>query len=134
MNKCWLCFDRLSAGEEPACVKACKTEAITFGQRDEIIAEAEDRLYKNPGLYIPKIYGKTEVGGTSMMYLSNVPFEKLGFDMTLPTKPVKIARAEIAPTFKEFVAMAGTGPAVFVLGVGWVIRRRMEAEAEAKNA
>ena len=32
-----------------------------------------------PGKYVDHIYGEHEVGGTSWLYLSPVPFEKLGF-------------------------------------------------------
>ncbi len=128
MHKCWLCFDRLSAGEIPACAKACPPKAIVFGDRDEILKEAKMRIDSEPGKYIHAIYGQEEAGGTCVFHISNVPFEALGFKTDVPKETIKVARAVVAPTFKEFVAMAGTGPAVFVLGVGWVINRRMELE------
>ena len=134
MHKCWLCFDRLSAGEIPACAKACAPKAIEFGDRDTILKEAKQRIANNPDTYINAIYGQEEAGGTCVFHISNVPFEALAFDTNVPKHAVKIARAVVAPTFKEYVAMAGAGPAVFVLGVGWVINRRMEIEKETTKA
>jgi len=133
MHKCWLCFDRLSAGDVPACAKACAPCAIITGDRDEILKEAKQRIALNPGKYIDAIYGLEEAGGTCVFHISNVPFEVLGFNIDVPKKVIKVARAEIAPTFKEYVAMAGTAPAVFVLGVGWVINRRVQMEKSEKT-
>ena len=69
------------AGKEPACAEACKIGAITYGKRADLIVEAKDRIQNDPGNYIDHVYGEHEVGGTSNLYISKVPFEKLG----LPT-------------------------------------------------
>ncbi len=42
--KCDMCYDRISAGMLPACVKACPTGTMQFGERDEILAYAKKRL------------------------------------------------------------------------------------------
>ena len=99
MNKCWLCFDRLSAGEIPACAKACAPKAIIFGERDEILKEAKRRIAESPGKYINAIYGQEEAGGTCVFHISNVPFESLGFPAKVPKETIKVARAVVAPTF-----------------------------------
>jgi formate dehydrogenase iron-sulfur subunit len=44
MAKCTMCFDRVSAGMLPACVKACPTGTMHFGDRSAILKMAEDRL------------------------------------------------------------------------------------------
>jgi formate dehydrogenase iron-sulfur subunit len=62
-------------------------EAITFGRRSDLLSVAHQRIQKNPGRYVDHVYGEKEVGGTSWMYLSAVPFERLGFN-TLPEKPM----------------------------------------------
>ncbi len=41
----------------------------------------------NPDQYIDHIYGEHEVGGTSWLYISGVPFEQLGFRTDLGTLP-----------------------------------------------
>ena len=78
--KCNLCYDRVVAGLETACAAICPTGALVYGTRDDLIKEAESRIANNPGLYVNKIYGQYDAGGTSVLYLSHVPFEKIGFE------------------------------------------------------
>jgi formate dehydrogenase iron-sulfur subunit len=77
IQKCTFCDDRLADGLGPACAEACPTGALIWGRRGEMLIEAEARLQENPGKYVQKIYGEDEVGGTSVLYLSHVPFENL---------------------------------------------------------
>lgn len=63
----------------PACVKACPADALKFGTRDDMLQEAHNRIASKPDKYVDHIYGEKEAGGTSVLYLSSVPFEKLGF-------------------------------------------------------
>jgi formate dehydrogenase iron-sulfur subunit len=63
----------------PVCVKACPADCLSFGTRDEILQEAHNRISSHPEKYVDHIYGEKEAGGTSVSYLSSVPFEKLGF-------------------------------------------------------
>jgi formate dehydrogenase iron-sulfur subunit len=69
--KCTLCSDRVAVGQGPACQKACPTQAIGFGTKDEMKKWAEGRItdlksrgFKNAGLYDPP-----GVGGTHVMYV-----------------------------------------------------------------
>lgn len=77
--KCTFCFDRLQQGLGPNCVEACPTGALTWGKRDELLSEAHRRIEENPDLYQDYVYGERDGGGTSALYISHVPFEKLGF-------------------------------------------------------
>ena len=43
-HKCTLCYDRLGAGLEPACAKACPTQSIQFGPLDELRERAQLRV------------------------------------------------------------------------------------------
>jgi formate dehydrogenase iron-sulfur subunit len=116
ISKCWLCYDRLQAGQKPACVEACPTGTLRFGRREELLAQAHAQITSNPGRYIDHIFGEFEVGGTSMLYLSDVPFEKLGFPAGLPhTAPPEETEKIMSklPFVIGGVAAVMTGTAVF---------------------
>lgn len=42
--KCWGCANRVAAGEAPACVKTCPTQALRFEDRAALLAHARRRL------------------------------------------------------------------------------------------
>lgn len=42
--KCDMCIDRVQAGMQPMCVKSCAMGAMSFGDRPDILAKAENRL------------------------------------------------------------------------------------------
>lgn len=69
--KCTMCSDRVAVGQEPACVKTCPTGAIMFGTKEDMQAQARERIedlkergFQNAGLYDP-----AGVGGTHVMYV-----------------------------------------------------------------
>ena len=72
--KCELCNHRLAEGKEPACTEVCPREAVVYGTREELLAEAHRRIEENPGRYVEKVYGETDGGGTQCLVLSHVEF------------------------------------------------------------
>ena len=60
VTKCHGCLDRVSNGLQPACVKACPTASLKWGDRDQLIAEA-----KAAGR---QVYGEMALGGLNAMY------------------------------------------------------------------
>lgn len=130
ITKCTMCADRVAAGLEPACAKACPTDAIVFGERDELITEAESRIRNNPTGYVHHIYGKDEAGGTCVMHISNVPFEDIGFDTKVP-KEVIVSKAEHAMKPIPYVL---TGLGLVLGGVSWIVNRKKQLEEEQKHA
>ena len=128
IHKCTHCADRcdqpapaarngqpLTAGESqafhdtiqvPACVKACPADALRYGDREDMLQEARKRIATRPEKYVNHIYGEKEAGGTTVLYLSAVPFEKLGF----PNVGEKSY-----PGLSSF-ALHGVPPAVMALG------------------
>ena len=74
VRKCVMCADRIENGLEPACVKTCPPGALSFGEREAAIAKANEA--EAEGAYV---YGRDEVGGTSWIYISDIPFDELKF-------------------------------------------------------
>ncbi len=66
ISKCHLCFDRIANGLSPACAKTCPTEAIKYGNRDELISFSQKRGYG-------KLYGQTDLGGLGALYAFKDP-------------------------------------------------------------
>jgi len=85
IQKCFMCYHRISEGHIPGCAQACPVEAITFGKRSELLKLARDRIRSETDRYIDHIYGEQEVGGTDWLYISGVPFEELDFPSNLGT-------------------------------------------------
>jgi formate dehydrogenase iron-sulfur subunit len=70
-HKCTLCSDRVAVGQGPACQKACPTQAIVFGTKDEMLSHAEGRItdLKSRGFDQAGLYNPQGVGGTHVMYV-----------------------------------------------------------------
>ena len=79
VRKCIMCASAWPQASQTACAEICPTGATKFGDRDELLEEAKKRIHDNPGKYLPHIFGETEVGGTSVMLLSSIGFNKFGF-------------------------------------------------------
>ena len=85
--KCHLCEPHISAGkvDAPGCVNKCPKEALIYGERDDLIKIARNRIEAHPELYVDHLYGEHEVGGTSWLYLSGTPFNQIGMREDLGT-------------------------------------------------
>ena len=71
--KCDRCYNRLEAGERPACIDVCPEDVQQIGPRHEIVKKARRLAQEINGF----IYGETENGGTNTIYVSPVPFDVL---------------------------------------------------------
>jgi len=111
----------------PACVKSCPTGALKHGKREDILAEARRRIQSAPGRYTPHIYGEQEAGGTSTLYLSAVPFDKLGFRTDLGHQHYPgYADAAMKTVAPGVIAVGGVLAGIFL----WQRRREDVAHAE----
>ncbi len=95
ITKCEMCREtNLKTRGLPACCDVCPTKAVIYGKRSDLMAEAKKRIAASPDRYLTKIYGEHDYGGTNVIYLSKVDFEKLGMpnlpDVSFATKSEKL--------------------------------------------
>lgn len=129
VRKCDLCADRVAAGLPTACAEACPTGATKFGERNALITEARKRIEANPSQYVNHVYGLEEVGGTSVLLLSSVPFERFGYRTDLRQEPLPMLTHRVLSRIPDLVAVGG----VLLGGVWWITRRRAEVAAAEKR-
>jgi len=139
IRKCQLCSHRLEKGEIPACAEFCPTGATVFGKVDDLLAEAKKRLQYKAGSsqvypverlggkavterevtpYVPKVYGEKDGGGTQVLYLAGVSFEKLG----LPELEER-SDAQRSETIQHTIYKGMIAPIVFLGGLLYVVHK-----------
>lgn len=130
IRKCILCEPRVREGKPTACAEACPTEATVFGDRDTLVKMAEARIAANPEKYDPHIYGMEEVGGTSVIFISPVPFEDIGFDRSIDKFPLP----ELTFRILQHVPTIVVAGAALLGGSYFLFKRKAKvAEAAAKE-
>ena len=119
MNKCTFCHDRVTNGEQPACAAACTTGAIKYGERTELIAEAEGRvaLLSQSNLQA-SVYGVHELQGLHVMYVLDDSPEVYG----LPADPEVPPTSTIRGVFKWLVSGLAIA-AVAGFGLNYLVAR-----------
>ncbi|MGB4504962.1 MAG: 4Fe-4S dicluster domain-containing protein [Syntrophaceticus sp.] len=115
-RKCTGCIDRVENGLEPACVQTCQPGALSFGDRDQMLSKAKDRLAEVKKTH-PKanLYGEDIMGGTTYLYLLLEDPEFYGVPAS-PSAPVSLTlwKDIIHPLGGIAAGLAGAG---IVLGV-----------------
>ena len=122
MRKCDMCSERQIQGKQTACAEACPVGATICGERDELLAEARKRIAAKPGDYYNRVYGVQEVGGTSVLYLSAVPFEQIGLRTNVPMEALPETTWRVLELVPDVVS-TGT---VLLGGIWWITNRRAE--------
>jgi Fe-S-cluster-containing dehydrogenase component len=125
MVKCELCNHRIAQGKVPACAEVCPKGAVIYGKREDLLREAKSRLADNPGKYVQKIYGEHDDGGTQCLYLSHVPFEKLGLPVLGTESTPTLQRTIQESIYKGFAA-----PIALYGLLGFVMLRNRKKEGE----
>jgi formate dehydrogenase iron-sulfur subunit len=133
VRKCVFCYHEITQGrlDRPACVTACPADATVYGARDAMIAEAQRRIDSRPDLYLPRIWGLDEVGGTSVLYVSHVDLAALGWQPSerLGTDPLPARTWDALRKVPfEFVGMGA-----LMTGVWWIIERRQRLARGARG-
>lgn len=129
VKKCIMCNDRVAKGLQTACAEACPTGATKFGDRETLLAEARQRLAANPNLYVKHIYGEKEVGGTSVLMLSSIPFGDFGLPTHYGSEPLPPLTGKVLSHVPDVVTV---GCAVLG-GIYWITNRRDIVAAAEKD-
>jgi formate dehydrogenase iron-sulfur subunit len=121
-HKCTLCYDRLGAGMEPACAKACPTDSIQFGPLDELRERAALRVadLQAAGQDKAQLYLEDPadgIGGGGAFFLLLDEPEVYG----LPPDPVVTTRD--LPEMWRHVAIAAAGLAATAVALGLARRK-----------
>jgi len=122
-QKCTLCYDRLSAGLEPACSQACPTDSIQFGTVEELRRRAQGRVdqLQGQGESRARLYGadpEGPLGGLNAFFLLVDEPEVYG----LPREP-ELPSARLAGS--GAMSVLG-GMVVGVLGLLGLRKHRMD--------
>jgi len=132
MDKCVFCsspaLDRISAGLEPACVKTCPPDALKYGERDQLLAEAKKRVdvLKAQGNSDAYLYGDKELGGLHVLYVLEESPEKYG----LPVGP-RVPESAIAwQSVLKPVGWALGGLTLVGLGLNYIVAREAKMTRE----
>jgi formate dehydrogenase iron-sulfur subunit len=129
IRKCNFCASRLAGGAQTACAEACPTGATKFGNREELLAEASKRISAGSGKFVAKIYGEEDIGGTSMLYISPIPFEQLGFDTRLGKIPMPLLTMSALSKAPNVLTVGS----VMLTGIWWITSRRDEVQAHESS-
>lgn len=141
MDKCTFCQDRVTNGLEPACVKSCPPGALKFGDRGQLLIEAEKRIDAIKAIRDPldtskslypnaTLYGDTQLNGLHVLYVLTNSVDN--YD-ELPANPKVSATATAWQNILQPVGYAMVGAVVLGLGVNYMIARaRMIREKEGK--
>lgn len=114
-RKCTFCVDRVTSGQQPACVKTCPAGAIAFGEREDMVSQAKQRVNTLARSGYPKaqVYGLRELGGTGALYVLIDEPEAFGL-LTEPSLPLT---AQVWGTiFKPLRVLAVAALALGLLG------------------
>lgn len=128
--KCEMCSHLVAEGGTPGCCDVCPTEAVKFGTREDLLAEAHQRLEEKPDLYRQHVYGETEAGGTQVLYLvsKDIEFTDLGLP-ELSDEPV----AHRARSIQHGIYQGFVAPAALYALLGAVIWRNRRREGDEES-
>jgi formate dehydrogenase iron-sulfur subunit len=107
--KCTLCSDRISAGLEPACIKSCPTQALSFGSKENMLSLARHRLKElnERGFAHAAIYDPAGVRGTHVFFV--LPYGDQPEAYGLPRNP------SISPVVRLWRSSYARGLGVFTM-------------------
>ncbi len=132
MDKCTFCttpgLDRIAEGWEPACVKTCPTDALSFGDRDQLVAAGNKRVQdlKNKGSANATLYGDKELGGLHVLYVLDDSPALYGLPVNPEIPPVAIAWKDVI----QPLGWAVGGLTLVGLGLNYMVAREAKLTQE----
>ncbi|MCP4198422.1 MAG: 4Fe-4S dicluster domain-containing protein [Proteobacteria bacterium] len=130
IRKCTFCYSRITKDKPPACVQACRQKATLFGSRETLLKEAHRRIQAEPHKYVNKVFGETEVGGTSVLYISDISLDFLAWKPELKeTPPGDATWAALSKVPPIVLGMGG-----LMAGVWWITGRRNKVASEEPSS
>jgi len=126
--RCTMCYSRVKDGLQPGCAEACPTGAIIFGEREQLLEVARERIRKAPDRYVNHVFGEHEFGGTSWLTLAGVPFSDLDLEDGVTHEPLPA----IATSYLGVVPLVITIYPGLLLGLH-AFSKRQQAVAEQER-
>lgn len=152
--KCQMCnqkgVERIDKGGMTGCAEACPTGATLFGPRTALLEEAKRRIALKPGetyryprgdvskpdsffektvtQYQDHVWGEKEAGGTNVMHLSAISYDKLGMPPLGERSHASISEG-VQHTIYSYFAL----PAIALTGLTWLVRRNTAEAGESKE-
>lgn len=152
IQKCQFCAHLQAEGKIPACCDVCPTGATLFGRVDDLKEESQRRLQKQPGdkhvfprgklgsdrpphegtiaHYQQHVYGLNELGGTQILYMSAIPFDKLGLPVNVPNFGYPTLAEGIQHTVYKWML----APAILLGALSYVVYRNTHKKSEDTDA
>lgn len=154
IQKCQMCnqtgVERLDKGMMTGCAEVCPTGATLYGTRKELMKEAKRRLAlkdgenynyprgdiskpysyhdkKAPG-YQQHIWGEKEAGGTNVLHISSIPFDKLGMPPLGERSAASISEGVQHSLYSYFAL-----PAIALAGLSFVVRRNTDLNGDVED-
>jgi Fe-S-cluster-containing dehydrogenase component len=131
--KCELCRHRAVKGASgplavanPACCEVCPRQAVIYGRRADLLAEAKRRLAAEPARYNGRVFGERDGGGTQVLVLAGagISFEALG----LPKLSERSA-AQFSESVSHAPYVYGLTPIALYAALSFLVFRNQRKEA-----
>ena len=151
IGKCELCRHREKDGKYSACAEVCPTGATLYGKVSDLMAEAKKRLASKPGTpyrfqrgridgpdqswegemgqYVQHVYGEKEIGGTQVIKLSAVPFDKVGMPTLSDKSPASRSETIQHTLYGNMLALPLTVTAI----LAFLIKRNKKGDADGES-
>lgn len=128
ISKCQMCSTKVEKGEAPACISVCPANVFKFGERDEVLKEAKAAIASD-SKYVKDVFGEKQAGGTSWLYISDVPFEQLGFNPKISSIP----SSKYSHDFLKYTPAVAVGWGIVLTGLYHYTKRRNEINRDSNK-